>query len=158
MSNELTVYERNGEPKTDSLKVAEKFGKRPDNVLQALDRLECSEAFRLLNFQETAQLDSQGKDRRVVEMTFDGFMFLAMGFTGSEAAKVKEWYISQFNAMRRELQERATGLPVSTAGMSAAQLRFLGATLTAQAEASERIAKQDEVIAELLPDLSSWGT
>jgi hypothetical protein len=41
---------------TDSLRVANHFGKRHDNVLNALDKLECSERYRLLNFKETITL------------------------------------------------------------------------------------------------------
>jgi Rha family phage regulatory protein len=37
----------------DSMRVAEHFGKRHDNVLRDYDRLECSDAFRRLNFEET---------------------------------------------------------------------------------------------------------
>ena len=33
-------------------------------------------------------------------MTFDGFMFLAMGYRGKRAARLKEAYISEFNRMR----------------------------------------------------------
>ena len=38
-------------------------------------------------------------------MTKDGFTFLAMGFTGKEAAKWKEAYINAFNAMADKLQK-----------------------------------------------------
>ena len=41
----------------------------------------------------------------MIEMTRDGFTFLAMGFTGSEAAKWKEAYINAFNAMESKLLE-----------------------------------------------------
>ena len=107
VSANQVVFVKDGEVRTDSLKVAEKFGKQHGHVLRDIERLECSEEFRRSNFGESSYLNSQNKSQRLIEMTFDGFMFLAMGFTGSEAAKVKEWYISQFNAMRRELQERA---------------------------------------------------
>ena len=50
--NEL-VYLRHEEAMTDSLMVAEKFNKRHDNVLKDRRELECSEEFRLLNFEET---------------------------------------------------------------------------------------------------------
>ena len=39
-------------------------------------------------------------------MSKDGFTFLAMGFTGTKAARFKEAYIAQFNAIEAELRER----------------------------------------------------
>jgi Rha family phage regulatory protein len=156
VANDLVVFVKDEEVRTDSLKVAEKFGREHRTILRAVDNLECSEDFRLHNYVQTSRPDSQGKGQRLVEMTFDGFVFLVMGFTGSEAAKVKEWYIGQFNAMRKQLQERATALPVSTAGMTSAQLLFLGNALTAQALATEKLAEQEAKIAELLPAAESY--
>lgn len=43
---------------------------------------------------------------RVITMTKDGFMFLAMGFTGHEAAVIKEAYIEAFNKMAEQLERR----------------------------------------------------
>jgi hypothetical protein len=53
---------------------------------RAFDRLDCSEDFRRLNFQEAFRTVPQprGGERTVreIRMTKDGFMFLVMGFTG----------------------------------------------------------------------------
>lgn len=93
---------------TTSLIVHEQFGKRHKNVLQAIDRLECSEEFRRLNFQPTLALvpmpNGGFREERIYRMTRDGFMFLVMGFTGKPAASVKEYFIAAFNAMERELR------------------------------------------------------
>ena len=43
---------------------------------------------RRINFQPRDYVDERGKKQRLIEMTFDGFVFLVMGFTGSEAARV----------------------------------------------------------------------
>lgn len=99
------------QPTTDSLKVALRFGKRHDNVLQSIDKLKCSEKFRILNFQETVKLrdNPSGGDpikSRAVEMTKDGFMFLVMGFTGKKAGAWKEAFIEAFNWMAEELKTR----------------------------------------------------
>jgi Rha family phage regulatory protein len=90
---------------TDSRRVAKHFKKRHDNVLQAFDRLECSEEFNRLNFQVVEELDEKGQARRVVRMTKDGFTFLVMGFRGAKAAEIKERYIGAFNAMANQLQQ-----------------------------------------------------
>jgi len=104
----------NGEIKTTSLKVAEYFGKRHDNVLQAIENIECSDAFRLLNFKEASyEVDQPNGGKAsytMMEITKDGFVFLVMGFTGKEAAKWKEAYITEFNRMAEELQNRKADL------------------------------------------------
>ena len=101
----------NGVIKTTSLKVAEHFGKQHKNVLQAIDRLECSLEFNQLNFQPVEYSDAKGEKRPAYEMTKDGFTFLAMGFTGKEAAKWKEAYINAFNAMAIQLSTNPLQLP-----------------------------------------------
>lgn len=90
---------------TDTRRVAKHFHKRHDNVLQAFDRLDCSEEFNRLNFQVVEELDEKGEARRMVRMTKDGFVFLVMGFRGSKAAAIKEAYINAFNAMDAQLKQ-----------------------------------------------------
>jgi Rha family phage regulatory protein len=98
------VYLADSTLSTDSQRVAKHFGKRHANLLRAFDRLECSDEFRQLNFELANELDEQGKPRRMVRMTKDGFVFLAMGLTGKEAARIKEAYINAFNSMAGQLQ------------------------------------------------------
>jgi len=96
-----------GEPWTASLLIAQKFKKRHDNVLRAIEKLECSDEFRRLNFEEADYLDDQGKPRPMCRISRDGFSFLAMGFTGREAATWKERFIAAFRHMERELRRIA---------------------------------------------------
>lgn len=102
------VIEKKGRAITTSRNVAEIFGKRHDDVLKAIRKLECSSEFRLGNFAESSYKNEQNKTQPQYLMTRDGFTILAMGFTGKEAMKFKEGYIKQFNAMERILQQRAT--------------------------------------------------
>ena len=81
-----TVYLANKTALTTSLAVAETFGKRHDNVLQAIQNMECSSEFSALNFKGAEYPDAQGKSRPMYEISKDGFVFLVMGFTGSRAA------------------------------------------------------------------------
>lgn len=101
----ITVHNR--QPRTTSLKVAEAFGKRHDNVLRTLKALECSPEFHVLNFEEMSVDVSVGKGATrktpIFEMTKDGFIFLVMGFTGREAARIKEAYINAFNWMAEQI-------------------------------------------------------
>ncbi|MGK8176022.1 Rha family transcriptional regulator [Aeromonas oralensis] len=95
-----------GQPMTTSLKVAEVFGKRHDNVLRKLETLECSKEFNALNFEAVEYVDGKGEQRRAWNMTKDGFIFLVMGFTGKQAAAIKEAYINAFNWMAAQLAAR----------------------------------------------------
>ena len=95
---------------TDSRRVAKQFKKAHKSVLRAYDRLECSQEFNRRNFAPVEVPDSKGEDRRVIQMTKDGFMFLAMGFQGSESAKFKERFIDAFNAMAEQLQQIGNSL------------------------------------------------
>lgn len=91
---------------TDSLKVAEVFGKRHKNIIQAVKELDCSEEFRRLNFQPSYYLNEQNKKQPKFNMTQDGFTFLVMGFRGKKAAAFKESYIKAFNEMRDWISKR----------------------------------------------------
>lgn len=96
----------NNEPRTTSLKVAEVFGKLHKDVLRKIENLDCSEAFTSAHFcahVENQQVGTARRDMKYYEMTKDGFMFLVMGFTGKQAARIKEAYIAAFNWMAAQL-------------------------------------------------------
>ena len=101
----LTVT--NNQVTTSSLDVAKIFGKRHDNVLRAIDLLakEISEDFYLLNFEEGSYTMPETSDQphRMYTLTRDGFVMLAMGFTGKRAIQFKVAYITAFNAMEASL-------------------------------------------------------
>lgn len=102
------VFIQDQQVKTSSLKVAESFKKRHDNVVRKIEsffeRKSSALNFEVANFNElnftlVEYLDEQGKPRPMYEMTKDGFIFLVMGFTGEEAAQTKIAYINTFNQM-----------------------------------------------------------
>lgn len=97
-------------PKTTSLAVAKRFGKRHNNVLRSIENIDCSPEFSQLNFEQRNFVDERGKVRQMVSMTKDGFMFLVMGFTGKQAAGLKETYINEFNRMSDALNQRQNSL------------------------------------------------
>ncbi|WP_411347060.1 Rha family transcriptional regulator [Paenibacillus sp. WLX2291] len=98
------VFLVNGQPKTDSLKVAKMFGKRHDHVIRDIRNLDCSKEFSLLNFGESEYRNDRERPYPNYEMTKDGFIFLVMGYRGKEAARFKERYIEAFNRMSQQLQ------------------------------------------------------
>lgn len=64
------VFHKETVAMTDSLKVAQYFGKRHDNLLQNIKNLGCSEEFSALNFKEAKYTDEQGKKRPKVSHLF----------------------------------------------------------------------------------------
>ena len=84
---------------------AEHFGKLHKDVLRAIRNLECSAEFNGRNFAPVDYIDEKGEPRPMYRITRDGFAFLAMSFTGKEAARWKEAYIDAFNAMEAKLRE-----------------------------------------------------
>ena len=91
---------------TTSKALAQIFGKEHKNVLQSIERLECGNDFRQLNFQPAKYKDEQGKRRPMYRLTRDGFAMIAFGFTGKKAAKFKEAFIKRFNDMEAWIKER----------------------------------------------------
>ena len=95
------------ELKTTSLIVAERFGKRHDNVVRLIKALKVPKDFQLLNFEELSreQIVHNGVVRKFpyYELTRDGFALLVMGFTGRRAMAWKIKFLEAFNLMEAEL-------------------------------------------------------
>ncbi|MDQ9147369.1 phage regulatory protein/antirepressor Ant [Bacillus velezensis] len=90
---------------TDSLTVAEVFGKRHDHVLRDIKNLDSSKEFNLHNFGEVEYKDNRNRTYKKYLIKRDGLAFLVFGYTGAKAALFKEKYISEFNRMENELQK-----------------------------------------------------
>ena len=105
------VFIENNRPVTDSLTVAETFGKNHKDVLRDIRNLECSQEFNQRNFAPIDYTDTQNRTYQKYLITQDGFSFLVMGYTGKEAARFKEMYIGEFNRMREQLNNPKLGLP-----------------------------------------------
>lgn len=100
------VYIENKRPITDSLIIAESFGKRHADVLRSIELMECSQEFTERNFALSSYTSEQNKELPKYLITQDGFSFLVMGYTGKEAARFKEMYINEFNSMKNELMNQ----------------------------------------------------
>ena len=93
------VKELKGKAVVSSLKIAEMFEKEHKNILRDVEKLECSENFRRLNFELSSYKNAQNKKQPMYLITKDGFAMLAFGFTGKKASQFKEAYIQRFNEM-----------------------------------------------------------
>lgn len=105
--NNLGIFVQDGERRVvvSSRDVARVFEKEHKHVMEAIRRLGCSEEFAGSNFRLGSYKDSQNQERPEYIMTRDGFVLLAMGFTGEKAMQFKEAYIAAFNAMEKVLLE-----------------------------------------------------
>jgi Rha family phage regulatory protein len=112
---ELVFNSERGTPVTNSLLVAQKFGKRNADVLRDIRNLYCSENFRQRNFAlmvEMKELPQGGATKtEYYIMTKDGFSFLVMGYTGKEAGQFKEDFIDAFNKMEETIKTGGFQLP-----------------------------------------------
>lgn len=115
--NEL-VYLKNEQALTDSLTVAEMFGKEHRNVIRAIETL----LEGIAKNEQTPQLfiktwykhPQNGERYSKYLMNRDGFSLLVMGFTGKKALEWKLKYISAFNQMEKILTEKQTTVWLET--------------------------------------------
>ncbi len=97
------VKNNNGELMTTSKIISDVFGKAHRDVVRAIEKLECSDNFRSVNYAQSSYTSPQNKVIKCFDITRDGFSFLCMGFLGKKAAVWKEKYISAFNEMEKGL-------------------------------------------------------
>lgn len=139
--NNLVFKGLNNQALTNSLLVAEKFGKEHSDVLKAIDVLcykmaenQCKGYFADTSI-KIPQPNGGVRHSRVVVMNRDGFTLLAMGFTGEKALKFKLEYINAFNQMEETIRNGGHHVPGS----------FREALLLA-AEQQARIEEQQKMI------------
>ena len=107
---DLVFKGQNGQALTNSLLVAEKFGKRHADVVRAIENSltkgsESTNAKLRSSFVLSSYIDNKGEERPMYIMDRDGFSVIAMGFTGDKAMDFKVEFISAFNAMEKKLKE-----------------------------------------------------
>ena len=113
----LVYKSQKGTPVTDSLKVANAFGKEHKNIIRAIrnmlvqtDMPESSTAQNCAAkswFYESTYLNERGQSFPVFVMNRDGFSLLAMGLTGAKAMQFKVGFIEQFNQMETIIKDVA---------------------------------------------------
>lgn len=116
-----------GTPTTTSVDVARQFGKQHLHVMERIRALipELPEKhqsdFRLVDY-----IDAKGENRPAYELNRDGFVVLAMGFTGKKALGFKLAYIDAFNRMEAALHTPAA-LAAPKPGHALKALQMAGA-------------------------------
>ena len=102
--NELVAMYKN-QLVTDSLQVAEHFGKLHKNVIQNIENL-VAENSAAKSFFFEATHENRGKQYKMYYMNRDGFSLLVMGFTGKAALEWKLKFLEAFNAMEKEIRKQ----------------------------------------------------
>ncbi len=97
---------RDGQSWADSRDVARSFGKTHGHVLRDITEAHCSADFRRSNFglvtkKRIKNNKIDGETTLYVRMTYKGFAFVALGWTGEKAGRFKEAYIEKFEESER---------------------------------------------------------
>jgi anti-repressor protein len=111
------VFIENDRPLTDSLNVAEAFGKEHKNVMRDIanqiekmfeaDRAE----FVRLNFERISYRDGLNREQHKYLLSEDAFAMVTMAYTTIEAMKFKIDFIQQFNEMKIQILNSHFKLP-----------------------------------------------
>ena len=111
---DIILSTQNGEPVVSSRQIAESFGKEHRNVMRDIENLMSEGALKNEHtplFYKTEYVHEQnGQTYPMYLMNRDGFTLLAMGFTGKAALEWKIKYITAFNAMEQQLNQRQPDL------------------------------------------------
>ena len=101
--NELVYRGANDQAMTNSLLVAEKFGKEHKNVLRDIQNLVAQNSAAKLYFFES-EYENRGKNYPMYIMNKEGFSLLVMGFNGKNALNFKIDFLNAFNKMESMLK------------------------------------------------------
>ena len=139
---------------TTSRIVAEKFGKRHDNVVrdieatistindsQVIENKDFPKIGEIKNdyFTESSYVDSLGRTYKEYLITEDGLALLVMGFTGVDAMRVKLKFVAEFNRMKNIINNPAqviaeTGSLDALVAFGVTNQRFTNALVKAKQE------------------------
>lgn len=110
LSMNQLVFSGKGRIFTDSLTVAEKFGKEHKNVIRdievQIEKLgEAGESeFSRLNFEQSTYTNERKRKYPKIDMTEEGFAIVAMAYVTPEAMKMKVRFLSEFKRMHEQLR------------------------------------------------------
>ena len=110
MNNQLIalgVIEQGGRAVVASRNVARVFDKNHQHVMRDIRAIiEKDDDWNASNFGQIEYTDARNRKQPEFVMTRDGFVLLAMGFTGEKAMQFKKAYIAAFNEMEKNLAPR----------------------------------------------------
>lgn len=149
--DELVFKGANDQAITNSLLVAEKFGKEHRHVLDAIRELVkgCAENSAIPMFEETTYVNSQNKQEYpMFIMNRDGFTLLSMGFTGKKALQFKLDYINAFNTMEKAIRT-PVGQPLSPIEMQLEMMKSMQLQLQELIDTKEEVKQLKSELADV---------
>ncbi|GIN93370.1 antirepressor [Siminovitchia terrae] len=101
------VFIENNQPVTDSLTIAEMFGKRHDHVLRDIkNQIELAgEKFAAPNFGESTYQDKNQQLRPKFNLTEEAFTLVVFSYNTKESVQTKIKFIQEFKKMREKLNK-----------------------------------------------------
>ncbi|QEO57603.1 Rha family transcriptional regulator [Francisella marina] len=109
---EIKIFQDNNQILTTSNDIAKVFNKRHSNVTRDIESLDIPNDYRernfALSFKDVVTGNGAIRTYKQYNITKDGFVLLAMGFTGKKAMEFKIAYINAFNAMQDTLISQQT--------------------------------------------------
>lgn len=160
--NELVFRGANDQAMTNSLLVAEKFGRNHKDVLRDISNLTCSEDFRGRNFALSSYISQQNKELPMYVMTKDGFTFLVMGYTGEKAGLFKESFLNAFNQMESMLKSddyilaRSQEILNNRLQLATQRVQMLETTVEAQEQELKQLAPRATYTDEVLQSSTTY--
>ena len=102
------VFIENQKVVTDSLTIAEMFGKGHDNVLRDIRKQKeyAGEEFAALNFEEGSYLDKNNQSRPKFNLTEEAFTLVVFSYNTKEAVQTKIKFIQEFKRMREYIENQ----------------------------------------------------
>mgnify|MGYP003273487523 FL=1 len=136
--NDIVFQGSEGQPLTNSMLVAEKFGKEHKSIIRVIRNLTAQNCAVKSMFVETTYLNGKQQEQPMYIMNRDGFTLLAMGFTGQKALQFKLDYIDAFNKMEQTIRS-TRNLPSS---VNTSMLKQLVETTQAMAAQISRMQEE----------------
>ena len=159
--NELVFKGQNDQVLTNSLLVAEKFGKEHKNILRDILNLVAQNSAAKLLFVES-EYDNRGKTYPMYVMNKDGFTLLVMGFNGKDALNFKLDFLNAFNKMESMLKSddyilaRSQEILNNRLQLATQQVQILESTVEKQVEQIQLLAPKASYTDEVLQSTATY--
>lgn len=162
--DQLVFRGANDQAMTNSLLVAEKFGKNHRDVLESIRAiLMTAENSALLSmFVESTYYSSQNKELPMYVISRDGFTLLVMGFNGKEALSFKLEFMNAFNKMESMLKSddyilaRSQEILNNRLQLATQQVQILESTVEKQVEQIQLLAPKASYTDEVLQSTATY--
>lgn len=159
--DQLVFRGANDQAMTNSLLVAEKFGKEHRHVLDSIRNLTAENSAAKLLFIES-EYDNRGKTYPMYVMNKDGFTLLVMGFNGKDALNFKLEFLNAFNKMESMLKSddyilaRSQEILNNRLQLATQKVQILESTVEKQVEQLQILAPKASYTDEVLQSTATY--